>query len=336
MITEDDVNPATLVTDMLRPPWRHDLYQALEGPGDTAALVNAVARAAAAADASAAQLRGIVEAVVAEGYEELGCGFTGNAGMPEDYLLELCDRGVLIDELGHRPGPRSLLTRMCEVHRYEESILTLGLELYRDPRVPPDEFAAFVRRYGDVSDGRLLRALAEADPDSALKQTAYEDMLGASPTATDGGRKAAGFHARHLANAPGSDIDGLARFLDRYGDPQVLVLLLESRIRDPERGELVESRARDATDPMVSDALRRRKHRRDAAGPSLGSAAAAALAATGDPDVLLLLAANTRTPRSILHDLSGRRASRGARAIRNAATRTLLDLARRTEARPEI
>jgi hypothetical protein len=323
VITPDDVSPVTLVARMLRPPWRHDLYQALGSLNNTATLRNAIDHAAVVAAASATELRQIVETVVAEGHEELGNGFIDNPNMSEEYLLELCDRGVLTSALGHRTGPRSLLMRMCEVHRYQESILTLGLEFYRDPTVPPEEFAGFVRRYRDVSGGRLLRALAEIDPDSTLKQTLYEDTLRSSSTVTDLGWQAAGFHARHLANAASSDADQLARFLDRYADAQVLVLLLESCVPDPVRSELLETRARDSADPRVSDALQRREHRRDASSPFLDAEEAAVLAATGAPDVLVLLAANPRTPRPILRELSCLRASHGARTIRNAATHTL-------------
>jgi hypothetical protein len=334
VFTEDEVQPATLVARMLQPTWRHALYQALDSADDTLALRNALGRAAAGADASPAQLRQVVETVLAEGQEEVAEGFVHNPRIPEDHLLDLCDRGVLTTALGHRPGPRSLLARMCEVHRYPESILTLGLALYGDPAVPPADFAAFLSRYGDVSGGWLLRTLSEADPDLPLKQSAYEDALAASPSARGDGWQAVGFHARHLANSPGSDADRLARFLDRHTDGRVLAFLLDSRLDDPACSDLVESRARDRADLPVADALRRRGQRRDAAGPSLTPEAAALLAATGDPDVLLLLAANPRTPHAVLRELSLRRASPGARAIRNAAARTL-DLARKAGGRPE-
>ncbi|MEU2672650.1 hypothetical protein ABZ622_28030 [Streptomyces sp. NPDC007164] len=335
MIIEDDLNPMTLVAGLLRPAWRHDLYRTLDTPDDNTALRNAIDRAASGAETSAAQLRQIVETLVAEGQEWLGKGFVHNPNMSEEYLLELCDRGVLTGVLGHCAGPRSLLVRMCEVHRYPESVLTLGLGFYRDPDIRPDEFAAFVRRYRDVSGGWLLRALAEVDPDSTVKLAAYEAALDGAPAVGDAGRKAIAFHARHLANAASSDAGRLARFLDRHTDAQVLTLLLESCVPDPVRGELLESRARDSTDPSVSDALRRRKHRREASSPSLAPEAAAVLAATGAPDVLVLLAANPRTPPPILRELSAMRASHGARAIRDAATRTL-HLARRAAGRPEF
>lgn len=321
MITEDDVTPATLAAKMLQPRWRHELYRSLESADDTAPLWNAVHRAGAEAVASAAQLRGIVDAVAAEGREDVAGGFVHNPGMPEGYLLELCDRGVLTAELGHRTGPRSLLERMCEVHRYPEAVLTLGLALYRDPAVPPGEFTGFVQRYGEVSAGWLLRALAEAAPDSPPKQDAYEQALADATSAT--AVQAAGFHARRLANEENGDPGRLARFLDRHTDAQLLVLLLDSPVRDPVRGELVESRARASTDPRVRDALRRRRHRGEAAGPALDAETAAALAATDSPDVLLLLAANPRTPEPLLRELSLRRSSEGARAIRAAAARNL-------------
>ncbi|MFJ8743272.1 hypothetical protein ACIRL2_28315 [Embleya sp. NPDC127516] len=329
VITEDDVSTATLVAGMACPSWRRDLYLTLETPNNTAPLRNAIERAAATAAVSAAELRRIVETVVAEGHEDLGAGFLDNPSMSEAYLLQLCDRGVLIGALGHRTGPRSLLLRMCEVHRYPESILTVGLEFYRDPAVRPDEFAAFVRRYHDVPGGWLLRALAEIDPDSTRKQTAYEDILGAA--STDLAWNAAAFHARHLANAEASDAVRLADFLDRHPHAHVLALVLESPVPDPARNELLEDRACASTDPHVADALRRREHRRLASSSSLDAEEAAILAAGDAPDVLVLLAANPRTPRPILRELSRRRASRGARAIRNAATDTLRRTARGEE-----
>ncbi|MCX4844268.1 hypothetical protein [Streptomyces sp. NBC_00893] len=231
MITEDDVNPVTLVAGMLRPAWRHDLYRTLDTPDDNTTLRNAIDRAASGAETFAAQLRRIVETLVAEGQEWLGNGFVHNPNMSEEYLLELCDRGVFTGVLGHLAGPRSLLVRMCEVHRYPESILTLGLGFYRDPDVRPDEFAAFVRRYRDVSGGWLLRALAETDPDSTVKLAAYEAALDGAQAVGDAGWKAIAFHARHLANAASSGADRLAWFLDRHTDAQVLALLRESRTR---------------------------------------------------------------------------------------------------------
>jgi hypothetical protein len=321
VITADDVDPTTLVAKALRPLWRHDLYRTLESADDTVPLWNAVHRAAAVAEASATQLRHVVDSVVAEGHEDVGGGFVHNPNMSEEYLLELCDRGVLTCELGHRRGPRALMERMCAVHRCPEAVLTLGLDLYRDPAVPPAEFAGFVHRYRDVSAGWLLRTLSEVTPDSPLKQAAYENALDATTTA--GRVRAAAYHARHLANEGSAGPEHLARFLDRHTGADVLVMLLDSPVPDRAHSELIESRARQSSDPRVSDALRRRRHRGKASSPSLDAETAAALAATGAPDVLLLLAANPRTPEPVLRELSLHRAFAGARAVRNAATRTL-------------
>lgn len=321
MITEDDIDATTILPTILRPLRRHDLYRALESENGAVPLWNAVHRAAAAAQASASRLRQAVETLVAEGREDVASGFVHHPDMPEEYLLDLCGRGVLTAELGHRPGPRALLRRMCEVHRHPEAVLTLGLALYRDPAVPTDEFAAFVHRYGGASTGWLLRTLAEATPDPPLKQAAYESALDAA-TQADAARAAA-FHARHLANEASVGADHLARFLDRHTGADVLVLLLDSPVPDRARGELIETRAQESSDPRVVDALRRRRHRREASDPSLDAGTAAALAAAGEPDVLLRLAANPRTPEPVLRELSRRRASDGARAIRAAATRTL-------------
>lgn len=89
------MDPSALVPRMLHPDGRRELYRVLDTAAGGVALVNAVDRAAAGAEASAGQLREIVEAVLAEGYEELAEGFVRNPNMPEDYLVELCERGML-------------------------------------------------------------------------------------------------------------------------------------------------------------------------------------------------------------------------------------------------
>src|SRR5215207_2862780 len=51
---------------------------------------------------------------------------------PESVLLDYCERGEYLTELGHRKGPLSLLQRLAELGQ-REAILSLGLAYYEDP-----------------------------------------------------------------------------------------------------------------------------------------------------------------------------------------------------------
>jgi hypothetical protein len=79
---------------------------------------------------------------------------------PEDLLLELCDRGEYLDDLGHRTGPPRLLEKLAAQHRYPEAILTLGKGLYTDPAEPAAKLHAFLIEYRDLP--WLFESLAHA------------------------------------------------------------------------------------------------------------------------------------------------------------------------------
>jgi hypothetical protein len=47
---------------------------------------------------------------------------------PDDVLLEICDRGLYLDDLGHRRGPRRLLEKLADEHQRERSGLSYEIE----------------------------------------------------------------------------------------------------------------------------------------------------------------------------------------------------------------
>lgn len=111
-----------------------------------------------ASTAAAALIRNAVHQHLAAGNLEAVCWFCSHPETPEDVLLELCVRGVCLDELGHRNGPRKLLEKLAEEHRYPEAVLTLALALFEDSAEPAAAFATFLKRYLD--NDWLLETLA--------------------------------------------------------------------------------------------------------------------------------------------------------------------------------
>jgi hypothetical protein len=98
---------------------------------------------------------------------------------PEDLLLELCERGLCIDELGHRKGPRRLLEKLADEHHYPEAIITLAAKLYADPAESDDSFRSFVQQHFDCA--WMLESLSHLDPSSAKKEVAYLAVAGKHP-----------------------------------------------------------------------------------------------------------------------------------------------------------
>jgi hypothetical protein len=98
---------------------------------------------------------------------------------PEGLLLELCDRGLYLDDLGHRPGPRLLLEKMAAQHRYPEAILTLGKQLYTDPQESATALRQFLTEHRD-SDW-LFESLAQYDASAADKEQVYLEIARGLP-----------------------------------------------------------------------------------------------------------------------------------------------------------
>jgi hypothetical protein len=101
---------------------------------------------------------------------------------PTDLLLELCDLGLYLNELGHRRGPRELLERLAERHHYPEAIITLAADLYTDPNESAESFANFLVRFAD--DTWMLESLARRDPSSQEKADAFLSVVRNHPGAT--------------------------------------------------------------------------------------------------------------------------------------------------------
>lgn len=80
--------------------------------------------------------------------------------MPEDMLMLLCERRRCIDDLGHLPGPRSILERVAEKYKYSEAITTLALKYYGADDYDNEQFATFLRKHADDSmlKGNITRS----------------------------------------------------------------------------------------------------------------------------------------------------------------------------------
>lgn len=100
---------------------------------------------------------------------------------PDDFLLEMCDRGICLDELAHRSGPRSLLEKLANQHDYPEAIITLGIDLFVDPQASREEFAAFLSRHGKQT--WLFESLIQRAGDDSSKQAAFHAAIQGHPDA---------------------------------------------------------------------------------------------------------------------------------------------------------
>ena len=311
----DALTPATLVALVLDPPRRRALLAALgREHGSSVTLRNAYELAARRADATPDDLARVVAVLEAEGEVEALRAFVWHPSMPETVLLDLCERGVCVTELGHRAGPRSLIRRVAELHAYAEAILTLALDLYRDPTEPAEAFAAHARAH--ATHEWMLRTLAEVNGSDPEKEAIYEALLGASPDA-------AAYRARHLARSPGASTERLAYFLAAHPDPWLLTLLLRTELADADKRALVSRVAAARTDSAeIVEALARLRACEEASGDTLAPGRAAALFAAGDPEVLLALAGNPRTPPAILDELASRKGVRLAQPTRVRARAT--------------
>lgn len=101
--------------------------------------------------------------------------FGSHPDTPEDVLLELCDLGLCLNELGHRPGPRALLQKLASQHRYPEAILTLASELYTSPTEPMADFEAFASKHAD--NRWMLETLARLGGSCVEKREALRTII---------------------------------------------------------------------------------------------------------------------------------------------------------------
>jgi hypothetical protein len=74
-------------------------------------------------------------------------GLIFHPDLPEDILLELSDRGDFITPLAHRQGPKNLLLKIAEEHKYSEAINTLALDYFGLDSADNEAFAMFIKKY---------------------------------------------------------------------------------------------------------------------------------------------------------------------------------------------
>jgi hypothetical protein len=98
---------------------------------------------------------------------------------PEDLLLELCERGEYLNELGHRTSPQTLVEKMASKYRYPEAVVTLGKRYYTDPAVPESTFRQFLTEHSDLP--WLFESLARETADPESKEQALTAVAGRLP-----------------------------------------------------------------------------------------------------------------------------------------------------------
>lgn len=124
---------------------------------------------------AAAFIRSAVQQELAAQRHERLAWFGSHPSTPEDVLLELCDLGLCLNELGHRSGPRALLQRLASRHRYPEAVLTLATELYTSPTESAADFEVFANEHAD--NRWMLETLARLVGSCAKKRGALRTIV---------------------------------------------------------------------------------------------------------------------------------------------------------------
>ncbi len=105
--------------------------------------------------------------------------------LPDGIANDLIDRGVAIDMLGHSRQSEPVQWRLASF--YPEALLTLGTELYTDPKRDVSEFRALIDTLLDAHPGRdwLLGTLLRRDPSSPEKEQVLVEALDRYPDSPD-------------------------------------------------------------------------------------------------------------------------------------------------------
>lgn len=259
------------------------------------------------------ELREQIEHHLAKGREDLASELVSREEVDIAYLLELCERGVLLDALGHRRGPRELLERMVALHRYPEAELSLGESLLEDAQTTAAALGVFLE---DRADNAWLAAhLARADASDQAKQLVFERFVLAHG-------EAAGVYVKRLALA--GDAASLRRLLTHgdIGEP-LLMCLRDPDVRDCRVVDVLVDAADGYSSREIASAVEVRRRARLASSDDLAQELAEELLRSGEPLILWALAENMATPKPVLEALSKLSGVRGARALRKAAARTM-------------
>ncbi len=90
---------------------------------------------------------------------------------PEESLLQLCEQGLFLDDLGHRKGPRSLLEMLAFRYHYPEAVLTLGKQIYLSTVESASVLHDFLHR--QLDQGWLFDSLARETASSPEKEQVF-------------------------------------------------------------------------------------------------------------------------------------------------------------------
>ena len=205
-----DLEEGSLLDLLLADDTRATLVAAMPGDRALAQRFDAVVRGC---HATADQLRRLAVITAREGRDELLEPLVAHPAMPREVLEQMCAEGRCISALGHLAGPRSLLRQIVAEHGYREAILSLGLDLYADPTVPPEEFADLLRAHCDHEP--LLRALAYGRPSHPAKEDLVLALCAQHP-------------ARDALQAVRATVQAIARAADPTVAPAEIAALLAS------------------------------------------------------------------------------------------------------------
>jgi hypothetical protein len=120
-------------------------------------------------DVSAALVRRALDFHIAHNDEGRLAWLLTHPSLTEESLTELLQSNQsMLQELGHRSGPRDLLVFLAEKYRYPEAVLTIAKHLYARPDVSPEEFQAFLAKHED--NEWMLKSLAHSTASTERKE----------------------------------------------------------------------------------------------------------------------------------------------------------------------
>ncbi len=187
--------------------------------------------------------------------------------LPEEVAEDLVDRGIAWESMGHSRQSDQIQWRLAEIHN--EALLTLGVDLYTDPRYEPSEFRALLEKFATGSDTTgytwLLDTLVRRKASSREKEWLLGEVVDR--------------HPNH---------EQLRRLME---ETQLLARAQDPSLGEDEMGELVATGKTSVWNILAA--------REDASPRTLRD-----LYTTGEPRVLERLAGNPSTPGDILAELA--------------------------------
>lgn len=68
---------------------------------------------------------------------------------PVKYLNKFIEDNLFISAIGHLPGPQDVLLKLIDTIPYEEAIIRIGLDYYRDDKISDSKFEEFLHTWID-------------------------------------------------------------------------------------------------------------------------------------------------------------------------------------------